>query len=203
MLRARPERPFFRFEVVDGHPSLRYATADRMRAACVSCHNTHPDSPRTNWAVGDVRGVLEIIRPLDRAVAQTRVGLRATFALMAGMGVLAVSGLALGIGRLRRSNTELAATLQGLRESMKQVDLQRDELTHVGRVAALGELTAALAHELNQPLAAIRANAQATQRTSSTSPSPRRVVARRGSCSGSRPVCPGSPATPCSSSKFS
>jgi C4-dicarboxylate-specific signal transduction histidine kinase len=34
----------------------------------------------------------------------------------------------------------------------------------VARVAALGELTAALAHELNQPLMAIRVNAQATRR---------------------------------------
>ena len=34
----------------------------------------------------------------------------------------------------------------------------------MARVAALGELTAALAHELNQPLAAIQANAQATRR---------------------------------------
>ena len=41
---------------------------------------------------------------------------------------------------------------------------QRTELAHVARVAALGELTAALAHELNQPLMAIRANAQATRR---------------------------------------
>ena len=41
---------------------------------------------------------------------------------------------------------------------------QRDELAHVARVAALGELTAAIAHELNQPLATIHTNAQATRR---------------------------------------
>jgi two-component system sensor kinase FixL len=35
---------------------------------------------------------------------------------------------------------------------------------HIARVAAIGELTAALAHELKQPLAAIRSNAQAAQR---------------------------------------
>ncbi len=40
----------------------------------------------------------------------------------------------------------------------------RDELTHVGRQATLGELTAAIAHELNQPLAAIGSNARAAQR---------------------------------------
>ena len=41
---------------------------------------------------------------------------------------------------------------------------QRRELSHLGRVAVVGELSAALAHELNQPLAAILANARAGRR---------------------------------------
>jgi C4-dicarboxylate-specific signal transduction histidine kinase len=41
---------------------------------------------------------------------------------------------------------------------------QQRELAHLSRVAALGELSGALAHELNQPLAAILANARAAQR---------------------------------------
>jgi PAS domain S-box-containing protein len=41
---------------------------------------------------------------------------------------------------------------------------QRNELAHVTRVAAMGELTSSLAHELNQPLAAIRNYANAAQR---------------------------------------
>lgn len=41
---------------------------------------------------------------------------------------------------------------------------QRDELAHLSRVAVLGELSGSLAHELNQPLAAILSNAQAALR---------------------------------------
>src|SRR6185369_693153 len=41
---------------------------------------------------------------------------------------------------------------------------QREQLTHLTRVAALGKLSGALAHELNQPLAAILGNAQAGRR---------------------------------------
>ena len=41
---------------------------------------------------------------------------------------------------------------------------QRDEIAHLSRVAMLGELSGALAHELNQPLSAILSNAQAAQR---------------------------------------
>jgi PAS domain S-box-containing protein len=50
----------------------------------------------------------------------------------------------------------------------KRVDLeiqrQREQLAHVSRVATLGELTASLAHEIHQPLAAIMSNAQAALR---------------------------------------
>jgi two-component system sensor kinase FixL len=50
----------------------------------------------------------------------------------------------------------------------KQAELdaarQRNELAHLSRVAMLGELSGSLAHELNQPLAAILSNAQAAQR---------------------------------------
>ena len=40
----------------------------------------------------------------------------------------------------------------------------RDELAHVGRVTTLAALTGSLAHEINQPLAAIMTNAQAATR---------------------------------------
>ncbi len=49
-----------------GQPSFRVATPVLMRQACVSCHNTHPDSPKRDWAVGDVRGIQEVtVRGLD------------------------------------------------------------------------------------------------------------------------------------------
>ena len=51
-----------------------------MQPACVECHNTHPQSPRKDWQVGDTRGVLEIVRALDTdadtIAAATQVGKR-------------------------------------------------------------------------------------------------------------------------------
>jgi PAS domain S-box-containing protein len=41
---------------------------------------------------------------------------------------------------------------------------QRDELSHLSRVALMGEMSASVAHELNQPLAGILSNAAAGQR---------------------------------------
>ena len=45
-----------------------------------------------------------------------------------------------------------------------EVEQRRKEVTHLTRVAILGELSGAVAHELNQPLTAILSNAQAAQR---------------------------------------
>jgi PAS domain S-box-containing protein len=42
-----------------------------------------------------------------------------------------------------------------------QADLRRQEVTHLMRVSVLGELSGAIAHEVNQPLTAILSNAQA------------------------------------------
>lgn len=41
---------------------------------------------------------------------------------------------------------------------------EQREVAHLGRVAALGDMSASLAHELNQPLGSILTNAQAAQR---------------------------------------
>ncbi len=55
----------------------------------------------------------------------------------------------------------LAAVIREREQADAQVQAQRNQLAHVTRVAAVGELSGALAHELRQPLMAILANAEA------------------------------------------
>ncbi len=100
-LTTHPEEPFFRFTEYRDRAVLRYATARVMQQSCVDCHNTHPDSPKKDWQLGDVRGVLEVIRPLDNDIARTRTGLRGTFLTMGGMsiGLLLISTLVLFLRR--------------------------------------------------------------------------------------------------------
>jgi hypothetical protein len=81
-LRENPEAPYYRFENIKDQPTLKYATARIMQQSCVTCHNVHPDSMKKDWVVGDVRGVLEIIRPLETDAARAREGLRGAFSLM-------------------------------------------------------------------------------------------------------------------------
>ena len=69
-LQANPEESFVRQEVINGRKVVRVAVADRMVAeACVNCHNSHPDSPKTDWALGDVRGALEVDTVIDPQLA--------------------------------------------------------------------------------------------------------------------------------------
>jgi serine/threonine protein kinase len=79
------------FTELDGQRVVRYAQARVMKRTCVECHNTHPQSRRKDWQEGDVRGVLEIIRPLDKE--ETRVGDALRLALLLSM---VVSALLLG-----------------------------------------------------------------------------------------------------------
>lgn len=58
----------------------------------------------------------------------------------------------------------LAVVLEERGRVTRDAREQRLQLTHLSRVAMLGELSGGIAHELNQPLTAILSNAQAAQR---------------------------------------
>jgi methyl-accepting chemotaxis protein len=76
-LTANPNGDYWRREDYQGVPSVRYARADVMVSeSCVTCHNTHPNSPKTNWKLGDVRGVQEVVIPIDQTLAISQAGAR-------------------------------------------------------------------------------------------------------------------------------
>lgn len=102
-LRKNPDKPFYRFENYKGRPSLRYAKARIMTQTCVDCHNDHPDSPKNDWKKDDVRGVLEVIRPLDEDIQRVNDGLRGTFIAMAALsgGLLLIALILLLVKRQR------------------------------------------------------------------------------------------------------
>jgi signal transduction histidine kinase len=63
-----------------------------------------------------------------------------------------------------------------LSEKRSEADQLQTELTHMGRVVTVSTLTAALAHEINQPLAAMRSYAQAALRFMDADESPNEKV---------------------------
>ncbi len=59
-LREDPRRQLVAFSTGRAREHLRMITPIIMGQACVSCHNTNPDSTKRDWRVGDVRGIQEV-----------------------------------------------------------------------------------------------------------------------------------------------
>ncbi len=162
-VRRHPDSPFYSFEDYQGRPSLRYAIADVMQKNCVDCHNRHPDSPKTDWQVGDVRGVLEIIRPLDQAVAESKASLRSAMGFAVGIFGLGLFVLIFGQFRLRRTTLSLLASKEAADEAhrlkieylaTKQHEQELSKAKEVAEAAnrAKSAFLAAMSHELRTPL---------------------------------------------------
>lgn len=106
------ERSYHEFGKVDQEPVLRYARAQIMKPSCVECHNGDRHSPKRDWKVGEVAGILSITRPLQRDIESTRSGLRSAFHLIAGFATL-LTGLTLTLlwTAKRRSTRKAGAPL--------------------------------------------------------------------------------------------
>src|SRR3984893_3489395 len=88
---------------------VRHISPIVMGTTCVSCHNSHPDSPKTDWKVGDVRGIQEI------TVAQPIAANIWSFQyLLIYLGFAAASGLAFITLQWRQ-----AATIQGMNRELE------------------------------------------------------------------------------------
>ena len=57
---------------------------------------------------------------------------------------------------LRESNASLQTEIDERRRTEARLRATQNELVQAGKLAALGQMSAAIAHEINQPLAAIR-----------------------------------------------
>ncbi|GJE25605.1 sensor histidine kinase [Methylobacterium organophilum] len=136
--------------------------------------------PGTDWR-------LHTLTPIAAAVERERAQGRVIALLATGLSWL---GLATLIGRRRRMRARLAAAaagreelearvaertqalseanrqLRGEIEERRRAEAERErlgrELAQAGRLAALGQFAASMAHEINQPLAAIRTYADNT-----------------------------------------
>ncbi len=126
-LSENPEEIFVRQESQEGREVVRVAVADQMVAqGCVDCHNTRADTPKNDWVLGDVRGVLEVATFIDGPLlAGTQLTNRIMFGLgLAGVVLLVVTlavarGVSGPLGRMsqvvkRIADGDSAAEVPGL-----------------------------------------------------------------------------------------
>lgn len=120
MLRKDPEQPYYRFEPINDHQSLRYAVASIMQPSCVNCHNSHPLSPKTDWQAGDVRGVLEVIQPVDDAFKRVESTMQYSTILTIFLSLGGLVGLGSIIYRLNQNSLALAQYAVDLEHEIKE-----------------------------------------------------------------------------------
>ena len=113
------------------------------------------DMTRVPWLMANVRDghvvCVSRLEELPDIKSLVALPLRAAGVVLGGLVVAVANAL---------------ASAQAEREAARL----RQHLAHIGRVSAMGELTASLAHELNQPLTAILNNAEVALRQLGTAP---------------------------------
>lgn len=123
--RAQPEREEFWREdrTATQGPALRLAIPVKMQAACVACHNNHPDSSTKNWQVGDVRGIQDV--SVRHVVSNGRLD---NFYFLGGYLVVFVGTMFAALREYRRGNAELRRLNQLEEHSRSQLERQGAQL---------------------------------------------------------------------------
>ena len=69
-LKASPESSYSKVITrPDGSTFVRVAVADKLISpTCVNCHNNHPLSPKSDWTLNQIRGVLEVDTQIDDTI---------------------------------------------------------------------------------------------------------------------------------------
>jgi methyl-accepting chemotaxis protein len=139
-LTAHPDETFTQSEVRDGKHIVRVAVADTMSAqSCVNCHNSDARSPKTNWKLGDVRGVLEVSSVIDAQLAHG-----ATLSHLMVFGTALIGLLLLGMTMLVTRN--VTKPLRGMVRDMGKLAAGDFALVlpGLGRADEIGAMAAAV-----------------------------------------------------------
>ncbi|MDP1749793.1 MAG: response regulator [Reyranella sp.] len=140
---------------------VRVITPVIMAAGCVKCHSAHPDSPKRDWKVGDVRGIQEVI--VSASMASNILAFKYLLSYFVFIAVLGVSFIVLQqrltstIGdmnlELEGANAVLAARSSELAETVTELQVARDQAMEASRTKS--SFLANMSHELRTPLNAI------------------------------------------------
>src|SRR6195256_5734247 len=107
-LRSNPDQKIFGRTTSLFSDSVRLVAPVLMGAACVSCHNVHPESPKKDWKVGDVRGIQEVV--ITQPIAANLFSFKY---LLAYFVLAAISGISF-LGLQRRQATRIKGMNQEL-----------------------------------------------------------------------------------------
>ena len=166
-LEQDPKTPIHQFETYQNRLSIRYAVADIMAEGCVACHNKHPLSPKKDWKVGDVRGMVEVIVPVQEVSNSITHNTWVTVGMtLTGFGVMALliwillqkilmqplADLKLGVDALTKfdlTHTIIGNPRSEIGQLMLELEKIRSQLQNTVRaVRQAGQLVAVNTHEI-------------------------------------------------------
>lgn len=107
--------------VENGGETLAFARAVIMGETCVACHNNDVQSPKTDWQIGDVRGIQVATVPLQTLSLFGPSGLLQIVAFMVGAFAIAVLLLGRLIYRNRRDLSEIENALSRAKDSEARI----------------------------------------------------------------------------------
>jgi methyl-accepting chemotaxis protein len=146
---------------------------------CVSCHNSHPQSPKKDWKRDEMRGALEVILPIEQ---QTKAATR----MMATIAIVSVAGLlgsALVMLWLTRRNVvrPLRWALNELSEGARQVTAASGQVSGAAQALSQGATEQAASLEetsasMEEIASMTRQNAENTQAAAVTMAETERLV---------------------------
>jgi len=88
-LSNNPTQSFNRTEETEAGTIVRVGIADLMVSpVCVACHNTYPQTPKNDWKLNDVRGVLEIQMNIEQSILKGQSISNTIIGIMLLLGVL-------------------------------------------------------------------------------------------------------------------
>lgn len=142
--------PYYEIITENNNKLLRYATADTMRESCITCHNSHVDSPKTDWKPGDLRGILDVTIPLGNILTKTENDLAFTIVIYLVLAFLGVLGLVFMISKHKHEAEELENAVQ-----IRTIELERERSKAIKANDAKSEFLSRMSHELRTPMNAI------------------------------------------------
>lgn len=137
-LKSDPKSTFSSVEDIDGISFVRVGLGDTMGEVCVTCHNNHPDTPKNDWKIGDLRGVLEVNVDITKAIAGANATGRYT-----ALGIIVLFGGVISLFTMKLRSAalkpiaEMTETMKRLADHDYSVDVpatdREDELGHMGK----------------------------------------------------------------------
>lgn len=141
---------------VANKPVLKVAIADYMsESSCVKCHNNHPNKTwdSNKWKVGDIRGVIEIITPLEEPIKRNKQMRNMILAFISLLFLLLIIYYSY---MLVKREDELLKINEILDKKVKEEIAKNREkeqvLVQKAKLSSMGEMINSIAHQWRQPL---------------------------------------------------